>query len=85
MLYGSDGLPIYKDKQNKRIICVKCFSGDIESISKFNGIPYFAKFSSLSPEGKRDVLRKRAKEHSKAEKEKRMEIDKMFKQKLKGK
>jgi hypothetical protein len=83
--YSAGGIPVYRNKFNQKVTCVKCLSEDIESIAKFDGVPYFAKFGSSSPEVKREILKERSEKQSKSEIDKRESINKRFNQRLGGK
>lgn len=82
--YRAGGISVYRNKFKQKIQCPKCKSEEVESITKFEGVPYFGKFSSSSAERKREILRKRSENQSKTEIDKRKSIDKKFKQRLRG-
>lgn len=83
--YRAGGLPIYRNSVKQKIICPECRSEDIESIVKSGGVPFYGKFSSSSPEDKREMLRKRSEIHSKREADKRNYINKGFSKRFGGK
>lgn len=60
-----NGVETFKNKFGHKLMCPKCSSEDIKSIKrKGRGIPYFGKYSSASNEQKREMLKKRSKNHS---------------------
>jgi DNA-directed RNA polymerase subunit RPC12/RpoP len=73
---------IYISRHNgKRINCPECSSEQIEFIEQktdFSTVLY-GKFSSASDEEKKNILRKRAKEHDKKTEEQYRTIDKEYK------
>lgn len=85
MGYVSSGEIIYRNRFKQKIICPKCKSEDVENIPKENvGVPYFAKFNTMSSGEKRDLLKKRANAHLSKNKDEHRSINERFNKKLMG-
>jgi len=78
------GQVIFRDMNSNQLKCPECKSVKLESIEKEGGgIPSYGRFNSLDDKGKKQVLRKRAREHiTKTDKERKEHLDRKFAGKL---
>lgn len=78
--YNEHSSRIYKNK-GQQIKCPQCFSLNIEDITQFRGFcANLGKFAGSTPEQKKEILKKRAKQHvqSRSEVERVNHINKNF-------